>query len=186
MVVALCPGSFDPPTNGHIDVVERAAKYFDGIVVAVIANPSKRPLFSVQERSDMLRDALAHVPNLEIASFDGLLVDFARSRGVDIIVKGLRAVSDFEYELQMAQMNSTLHAGLDTLFLTATPAWSFLSSSLVKEIARFGGSIAGLVPPGVEKALQAAADPGRGEWRRAGESAKITRQGTEGELSGPS
>ena len=153
MHTALCPGSFDPPTNGHIDVIERAARYFDAVVVAVIANPSKQPMFSLDERTTMLSDALAHVENVEIASFDGLLVDFARSRGLSIVVKGLRAVSDFEYELQMAQMNSALQPGMDTMFVTAKPSWAFLSSSLVKEVARYGGAIDGLVPPGVAKAL---------------------------------
>jgi pantetheine-phosphate adenylyltransferase len=154
MAVALCPGSFDPPTNGHIDVVERAAPYFETLVVAVIANPSKEPTFTIEERTDMLRDALAHIPNLEITSFDGLLVDFARTRGIEVVVKGLRAVSDFEYELQMAGMNEALSPGLDTMFMTAKPAWAFLSSSLVKEVARYGGTVEGLVPVGVEKALR--------------------------------
>jgi pantetheine-phosphate adenylyltransferase len=153
MPVAMCPGSFDPPTKGHVDVVERASRYFEGVVVAVIANPSKEPLFSVQERKGLLADALAHVGNVEIASFDGLLVDFARSKGITLAVKGLRAVSDFEYELQMAQMNTTLAPGLDTMFMTAKPSWAFLSSSLVKEVARYGGSVEGLVPPGVATAL---------------------------------
>ena len=153
MPVAMCPGSFDPPTKGHVDVVERASRYFEGVVVAVIANPSKEPLFSVRERKGLLADALAHVGNVEIASFDGLLVDFARSRGITLAVKGLRAVSDFEYELQMAQMNTTLAPGLDTMFMTAKPSWAFLSSSLVKEVARYGGSVEGLVPPGVATAL---------------------------------
>lgn len=156
MATALCPGSFDPPTNGHIDVIERASRYFDEVVVAVIANPSKQPLFSLEQRSDMLRDALTHVQNVEIASFDGLLVDFAKDRDLGVVVKGLRAISDFEYELQMAQMNSNLSPGLDTMFMTAKPEWAFLSSSLVKEVARYGGSIEGLVPPGVAKALQEA------------------------------
>ncbi len=149
----MCPGSFDPPTKGHVDVVERASRYFEGVVVAVIANPSKEPLFSVQERKGLLADALSHVGNVEIASFDGLLVDFARSKGITLAVKGLRAVSDFEYELQMAQMNTTLAPGLDTMFMTAKPSWAFLSSSLVKEVARYGGSVEGLVPPGVATAL---------------------------------
>lgn len=154
MAVALCPGSFDPPTNGHVDVVERAARYFDSIVVAVIANPSKQPLFALEERKALLTEALAHVDNLEIDGFDGLLVDFARARGLSIVVKGLRAVSDFEYELQMAQMNAALLPELDTMFVTAKPEWSFLSSSLVKEVARFGGAIDGLVPSGVAKAVK--------------------------------
>jgi pantetheine-phosphate adenylyltransferase len=153
MATALCPGSFDPPTNGHVDVIERAARYFDGVVAAVIANPSKEPMFSLEDRTQMLTEALAHVSGVEIASFDGLLVDFAQKRGLTIVVKGLRAVSDFEYELQMAQMNSTLDADVDTMFVTAKPAWAFLSSSLVKEVARYGGSVEGLVPLGVAKAL---------------------------------
>lgn len=156
MATALCPGSFDPPTNGHIDVIERASRYFDSVVVAVIANPSKKPLFTLEERTDMLGDALTHVRNIEITSFDGLLVDFAKGRELGVVVKGLRAISDFEYELQMAQMNSNLLPGLDTMFMTAKPEWAFLSSSLVKEVARYGGSIEGLVPPGVAKALQGA------------------------------
>ena len=156
MATALCPGSYDPPTNGHIDVIERASRYFEKVVVAVIANPSKQPLFTLEERSDMLRDALTHVDNVEIVSFDGLLVDFAKDRDLGVVVKGLRAISDFEYELQMAQMNSNLSPGLDTMFMTAKPEWAFLSSSLVKEVARYGGAIEGLVPPGVAKALQGA------------------------------
>ena len=153
MTRALCPGSFDPATNGHIDVIERCARQFDEVVVGVIGNPSKRTLFSLDERTDMLKDILAHLDNVVVDSFEGLLVDFARARGLTIVVKGLRAVSDFEYELQMAQMNSTLLDGLDTMFVTATPEWAFLSSSLVKEVARFGGSVEGLVPPLVAKAL---------------------------------
>ena len=153
MSTALCPGSFDPPTNGHIDVIERAAKHFDGILVAVIANPSKEPVFGLEERTTMLRDALTHVENVTIESFDGLLVDFARGRRIKVIIKGLRAVSDFEYELQMAQMNHTLYPDLDTIFMSAQPAWAFLSSSLVKEVARYGGDVESLVPAGVAKAL---------------------------------
>jgi pantetheine-phosphate adenylyltransferase len=153
MATALCPGSFDPPTNGHVDVIERTARHFESVIVALVANPSKSPLFTLEERAEMLHDALAHLDNIEIASFDGLLVDFARRRDVGVIVKGLRAVSDFEYELQMAQMNSALAPGLDTMFVTATPAWAFLSSSLVKEVARFGGDIEALVPAGVATAL---------------------------------
>jgi pantetheine-phosphate adenylyltransferase len=149
----LCPGSFDPPTNGHIDVIERAARWFDGVVVAVIANPSKEPLFSLEERKELLEGSLDHLDNVEIESFSGLLVDFARDRGLSVVVKGLRAVSDFEYELQMAQMNAALSPGFDTMFVTAKPSWAFLSSSLVKQVARYGGSVEGLVPPVVSKAL---------------------------------
>ena len=154
MSTALCPGSFDPPTNGHIDVIERAAKHFDGILVAVIGNPAKEPLFGLEERTTMLRDALTHVENVSIESFDGLLVDFARAQEIKVIIKGLRAVSDFEYELQMAQMNQTLYPDLDTIFMSAQPAWAFLSSSLVKEVARYGGDVESLVPAGVAKALR--------------------------------
>ena len=153
MTAALCPGSFDPPTNGHIDVIERTSRHFERVLVAVIANPSKEPLFSLDERKHMLTDALGHVGNVEIDSFDGLLVDYARTRDVNVVVKGLRAVSDFEYELQMAEMNAALAPGLDTMFLTAKPAWAFLSSSLVKEVARFGGPVEGLVPTSAAAAL---------------------------------
>ena len=154
MTAALCPGSFDPPTNGHIDVIERTSRHFENVLVAVIANPSKQALFSLDQRKEMLAEALAHIGNVEIDSFDGLLVDFARSRDIGVVVKGLRAVSDFEYELQMAEMNSALAPGLDTMFVTAKPAWAFLSSSLVKEVSRFGGAVEGLVPEGVARALK--------------------------------
>jgi pantetheine-phosphate adenylyltransferase len=153
LTTALCPGSYDPPTNGHIDVIERAAGLFEALCVAVAANPAKSPLFSLEERTVMLADALSHLDNVEVASFDGLLVDFARARGIAVIVKGLRAVSDFEYELQMAHMNAALLHGVDTLFLPARPEWAFLSSSLVKEVTRYGGAVDGLVPPQVTKAL---------------------------------
>jgi len=154
MAKALCPGSFDPVTNGHVDVIERAARYFEGVVVAVIRNPSKNPLFTLEERTAMLSDALSGVDNIEISSFDGLLVDHAHTLGISLVIKGLRAVSDFEYELQMAQMNSRLAPDLDTMFVTATPEWAFLSSSLVKEVARYGGRVEGLVPKGVQSALE--------------------------------
>lgn len=154
MAKALCPGSFDPPTNGHIDVIERASRYFDGVVVAVIENPSKDPLFSFERRKEMLAETLGHLDNVEIASFHGLLVDFAREHQIQVIVKGLRAVSDFEYELQMAQMNAALSPGLDTLFVTANPSWAFLSSSLVKQVAKYGGAVDGMVPPVVARALK--------------------------------
>lgn len=155
MATALCPGSFDPPTNGHIDVIERAARHFDSVVAAVIVNPSKEPLFGAEERVELLRDALGHLANVEVASFEGLLVDFARERGVTVVVKGLRAVSDYDYELQMAQMNAALSPGLDTFFVPAAASWAFLSSSLVREVARYGRSVDGLVPAGVASALKA-------------------------------
>jgi pantetheine-phosphate adenylyltransferase len=151
MTTALCPGSFDPPTNGHIDVIERAIEIFDQVVVAVVANPAKEPMFSADERMAMIGRAFGDRVRLE--AFDGLLVNFARSVGVDVVVKGLRAVSDFDYELQMAQMNRTL-AGVETVFLPTNPEWSYLSSSLVREVARLGGAYGSLVPPHVAAALQ--------------------------------
>jgi len=133
-LTALCPGTFDPVTNGHLDIIERAGQHFDAVVVGVLDNPAKEPLFSVGDRVQMLRDATSQMPNVSIASFGGLLVETARTLGADVVVKGLRAVTDFEYEIQMAQMNHAL-AGVETLFMTTSPSWSFLSSSLVKEVA---------------------------------------------------
>lgn len=141
----LCPGSFDPVTNGHLDVIERAASLFDEVVVAVPQNVSKKSLFTLDERLDMLEKACAHLPQVRVESVEGLLVDFARQRGIPAVVKGLRAVTDFDYELQMAQMNHRL-TGLETLFVATNPEYSFLSSSLVKEVASYGGDVAGLVP----------------------------------------
>lgn len=151
-LTALCPGTFDPVTNGHLDIIERAAQRFDALVVGVLDNPAKQPLFTASERVSMLREATAALPNVEIDAFSGLLVVFARARGTDVIVKGLRAVTDFEYEIQMAQMNQRL-AGVETFFITTAPSWSYLSSSLVKEVARFGGDVTGLVPPVVTERL---------------------------------
>ena len=142
---AACPGSFDPVTNGHIDIISRASALFDEVVVAVGVNASKNRLFSPEERMEMLTEASAPYPNVTVAGFDGLLTDFCRDHAVDAIVKGLRAVSDFDYELQMAQMNSSL-SGIETVFVPTSPAYSFLASSLVKEVARFGGDVSGLVP----------------------------------------
>jgi pantetheine-phosphate adenylyltransferase len=145
---ALCPGSFDPPTNGHVDVVRRSLLVFDEVVVAVIRNPSKTPLFSAEERVEMLTALFSDEPKVRVSSFGGLLVDFARDEDVDVIVKGLRAVSDFDYELQMAQMNSHL-AHIDTWFIPTSPKYGYLSSSLVKEVARLGGAVEELVPPAI-------------------------------------
>jgi len=152
VTVALIPGSFDPPTNGHLDVIRRCLAVFGEVVIAVVANPSKTPLFDAGERVAMLQ-RLYDGERVGVESFDGLLVDFARSRNVDVIVKGLRAVSDFEYELQMAQMNESL-SGISTLFLPTNPVYGFLSSSLVKEVARFGGPVEELVPASVNEALK--------------------------------
>jgi pantetheine-phosphate adenylyltransferase len=152
-LTALCPGTFDPVTNGHVDIVQRAAALFDRVVVAVVENPAKEPLFSLAERVEMLREALPGLGNVEVESFSGLLVDHARSRGVGVIVKGLRAVSDFDYELQMAQMNR--HLGeVETCFVPTSPRWSYLSSSLVKEVAGYGGDVSGLVPEQVLRRLK--------------------------------
>lgn len=151
-LTALCPGTFDPVTNGHLDIIERAGQHFDTVVVAVLENPAKLPLFSVEERVSMLKEATSGLPNVEIDSFSGLLVEFARRRGSMVIVKGLRAVTDFEYEIQMAQMNQRL-AGVETFFMTTAPNWSYLSSSLVKEVAQYGGDVSGLVPAAVADRL---------------------------------
>ena len=152
-LTALCPGTFDPVTNGHLDVVRRAARLLDRVVVAVVENPAKEPLFATTERVEMLKEALSDVPGTEVDSFQGLLVDYARDKGVGLIVKGLRAVSDFEYEIQMAQMNRHL-SEIETCFVATSPKWSYLSSSLVKEIARYGGDVSGLVPDQVVRKLK--------------------------------
>jgi len=149
---AVCPGSFDPPTNGHLDIIGRSASLFDEIVVAVLVNKSKKGLFSVEERIAMLGEIVAPYPNVKVDSFDGLLVDYCRDHDVRAIVKGLRAVTDFDYELQMAQMNQQL-SGVDTLFMSTSPEWSFVASSLVKEIATFGGDVAHLLPATVHRRL---------------------------------
>lgn len=154
MTVALCPGSFDPPTNGHIDVVERAARHFDHVIVAVLTNPNKSPLFEASDRVGFIKDAVEHLSNVEVIQHRGLTVDLAGARDVGVIVKGLRAVSDMESELQQAQMNASLLPEVDTLFIATNPKWSFLSSSLIKEVARYGGPVTGLVPPSVEVALR--------------------------------
>ncbi|HSK98586.1 MAG TPA: pantetheine-phosphate adenylyltransferase [Euzebyales bacterium] len=151
---AVCPGSFDPVTNGHLDVIERAARHFDHLIVACLRNVGKRPLFELEQRLQLLESATAHLPNVEIASFDGLLVEFCRRRGVEIVVRGLRAVSDFESELEMAQMNHSL-ADVETFFVATSPLYSFLSSTLVKEVARFGGDVTSFVPPAVGEQLRA-------------------------------
>jgi pantetheine-phosphate adenylyltransferase len=154
VAVALCPGSFDPVTNGHVDIIERTARHFDEVIVAVIRNPQKsQSLFTLEERQDMLHRVLGHLANVRIEFFKGLLVDFAQEHGAQAIVKGLRAVSDFDYELQMAQMNQQL-TGIDTFFLSTSPQYSFLSSSLVKEVARFGGDVTAMVPDVVSEALR--------------------------------
>lgn len=153
MATALCPGSFDPVTNGHLDIIERTAQYFGEVIVAVIRNPQKtEAMFALEEREEMLREVTSHLDNVSVMSFAGLLVDFAKEHGADAIVKGLRAVSDFDYELQMAQMNQRL-SGIDTFFISTSPRYSFLASSLVREVARFGGDVSSMVPAVVSKRL---------------------------------
>jgi pantetheine-phosphate adenylyltransferase len=149
---AVCPGSFDPVTNGHLDIIERASRLYDEVTVGVLVNRSKRGLFTLEERISLLSEVTAPLGNIRIEAFDGLLVDFCRDRGIPAIVKGLRAVSDFDYELQMAQMNHRL-AGVETLFVATNPLYSFLSSSLIKEVAAFGGDVSGLVPDIVARRL---------------------------------
>ncbi len=154
MATALCPGSFDPVTNGHLDIIERTARHFDDVIVAVIRNPQKTgSLFTLEERQELLHECVKHLSNVRIEFFKGLLVEFAKEHGASSIVKGLRAVSDFDYELQMAQMNQRL-SGIDTFFISTSPQYSFLSSSLVKEVARFGGDVSTMVPPVVAERLQ--------------------------------
>ncbi|MET8426102.1 pantetheine-phosphate adenylyltransferase [Nocardia sp. NPDC004860] len=154
MAGALCPGSFDPVTNGHLDVIARAAGQFDEVVVTVVVNPNKQGMFTVEERMDLIREVTAHLPNVRVESWRGLLVDFAKQQGITAIVKGLRDATDFGYELQMAQMNRKL-TGVDTYFIATNPAYGFVSSSLVKEVAAYGGDVADLLPPIVHKRLLA-------------------------------
>jgi pantetheine-phosphate adenylyltransferase len=149
---AVCPGSFDPVTNGHLDIIDRASRLYDELIVAVLVNESKRGLFTIDERLDMLREVTKPYENVRIESFQGLLVDFCRAQQATVVVKGLRAVSDFDYELQMAQMNMGL-AGVETLFMPTNPQHSFLSSSLVKDVAKWGGDVTSHVPEVVARRL---------------------------------
>ena len=154
MRTALYPGSFDPPPNGHVDVVERASRLFDRVVVAVAANPDKRPLFSQAQRRKLVDQAVGHLPNVDVAAFSGLLVDFAAKRGACAIIRGLRAVSDFEFEFQMALMNRKLDETVETIFMMPRETTTFLSSRLVKEIGALGGEVDAFVPTAVEAALR--------------------------------
>ncbi|MFH1347433.1 MAG: pantetheine-phosphate adenylyltransferase [Candidatus Margulisiibacteriota bacterium] len=154
MKVAIYPGSFDPITNGHVDVIERAAKLFDKVIVAVIRNPEKKPRFSLEERVEMLKKSLARDENVEVESFDGLLVSYAKKKNANIIVRGLRAVSDFDYEFQMALTNRKMVPEIETLFFMTDYKYSYLSSSFVKQIAHSGGDVSELVPAPVAKKLK--------------------------------
>jgi pantetheine-phosphate adenylyltransferase len=152
VIRVVCPGSFDPVTNGHLDIISRAASMYDELIVAVLRNPAKSSLFSADERVELLREVTKELPNVTVAKFDGLIVDFCKANQVSAIVKGLRAVSDFDYEMQMAQMNYN-QADVETLFMTTNPLYAFLSSSLVKEFASYGGDVASLVPEPVLRRL---------------------------------
>jgi pantetheine-phosphate adenylyltransferase len=154
-VLAIYPGSFDPVTNGHMDLIERAAKLFKHLVVAVLRNTEKAPLFTLAERLEMLREVAGSFPNVEVDSFDGLLTEYARRREAKVLLRGIRAVSDYEYELQMAMINRKLEPDLETVFMVPAVSYSFISSRLVREIARLGGPVEGLVPPSVERRLRA-------------------------------
>ena len=151
--IAIYPGSFDPVTRGHMDIIERASKTVDHLIVGVLVNSAKSPLFTVEERVALLKQVTAQYPNVEIRSFDGLLVDFARASGAHILIRGLRAVTDFEYELQMAQTNRVLAPDVDTVFLTTTLEYAYVSSTIMKEVARFGGDLSSFAPPEIIQAL---------------------------------
>jgi pantetheine-phosphate adenylyltransferase len=154
MRTAIYPGSFDPITLGHLDIVERAARIFDRVIVAVMINPNKKPLFTVEERTELIQKTVSHLPNVEVDSFRGLLVDYVRDHQIQVIVKGLRAVADFEMEMQMAHMNKSLHPQAETFFMPTANRFSYVSSSLVKEVAHHGGDVRPFVPDLVLAALQ--------------------------------
>lgn len=168
--LALCPGTFDPITNGHLDIIERAARVFDRVYVTVFPNPDKAGLFSLEERLEMARAALSGLGNAVVESFDGLVTEYVRQRGIQVVIRGLRAVSDFEYEFQMAQMNMRLNPDVDTYFMMTRPEHAYLSSSIVKTVARYGGDVRGLVPAAVADRLAdkyGRGDHGSGPSRRS-------------------
>lgn len=154
MKIAVCPGTFDPITNGHLDLIERGLRIFDRVIVAVAVNPKKEPLFSLEERLDLIRRSVKGFRNVRVDSFQGLLVDYAKSKGCVAIIRGLRAISDFEYEMQMALMNRRLAGEIETVFLMPAEEYSYLTSTIAKEVASLGGSVGGLVPKAVENALR--------------------------------
>ena len=153
-VSALYPGTFDPPTNGHLDLIERGAKLFDHLIVAILNNPGKDPLFTVEERVEMLKESTVALKNVSVATFDGLMVEFARQQGASAVLRGIRAISDYEYEFQMALMNRRLAPEIETVFLQPAGRYSFVSSRMLKEVFSFGGDVSGLVPPNVLKRLR--------------------------------
>jgi pantetheine-phosphate adenylyltransferase len=158
-VSALYPGTFDPPTNGHLDLIQRGSKLFGNVIVAILNNPGKDPLFSVEERVEMLRESTASLGNVSVATFDGLMVDFARQLGVKAVLRGIRAISDYEYEFQMALMNRRLAPEIETVFLQPAGRYSFVSSRMLKEVFSFGGDVSGLVPPNVLRRLRSRIGP---------------------------
>ena len=153
-MIAIYPGSFDPITNGHLDLIQRGSRMFDRLIVSILRNDAKQALFSVAERMEMLRDVVAVYPNVTVDSFEGLLVEYAAARSASVLLRGIRAISDYEYELQMALMNRRLAPSLETVFMMANESYSFISSRLVKEVFGLGGNISGLVPPTVEELLR--------------------------------
>ncbi|HOB21325.1 MAG TPA: pantetheine-phosphate adenylyltransferase [Bacillota bacterium] len=153
-MLAVYPGSFDPITNGHMDIIRRAAALFDQLIVAVLENPTKKPLFTVEERKWMIKESIKDIPNVQVDSFHGLTVEYARQKGAGVLVRGLRAISDFEFEFQLAAMNHKLHPEVEAVFMMTNTKYSFLSSSAIKEAASFGGCIRDLVPPIVEEQLK--------------------------------
>ena len=153
-VSALYPGTFDPPTNGHLDLIERGSKLFDRLIVAILSNPVKDPLFTVEERVEMLKESTASLKNVSVATFDGLMVEFARKQGASAVLRGIRAISDYEYEFQMALMNRRLAPEIETVFLQPAGRYSFVSSRMLKDVVSFGGDVSGLVPPNVLKRLR--------------------------------
>jgi pantetheine-phosphate adenylyltransferase len=154
-VKALYPGTFDPPTNGHVDLIQRGSKLFEHLTVAILNNPVKNPLFTVEERVEMLKEVTAALPNVSVATFGGMMVEFARQQGASAVLRGIRAISDYEYEFQMALMNRRLAPEIETVFLQPAGRYSFVSSRMVKEVFSFGGDVSGLVPPNVLKRLRA-------------------------------
>ncbi|MGD0902560.1 MAG: pantetheine-phosphate adenylyltransferase [Terracidiphilus sp.] len=153
-VTALYPGTFDPPTNGHVDLIQRGARLFDHLTVAILSNPEKNPLFTVEERVEMLKEVTGSLANVSIATFEGLMVEFARRQGASAVLRGIRAISDYEYEFQMALMNRRLAPEIETVFLQPAGRYSFVSSRMLKEVFSFGGDVTGLVPPNVLKRLR--------------------------------
>ncbi|HZD58859.1 MAG TPA: pantetheine-phosphate adenylyltransferase [Anaerolineae bacterium] len=161
MVVAVVPGSFDPITAGHLDIIKRACDIYDKVIIGVVVNPGKKPLFTLEERVEMVKEEVAWNPAIEVDAFNGLLVEFVKMHGARVIIRGLRAVSDFEHEFQMAQLNRKLNPKVETIFMMASPEYAYLSSSIVKEIAQYGGNVNGLVSPNIEALLRRAlAKPG--------------------------